>query len=65
MTSNASFEAGAGGPRQVSLEELVRATRPGPVLSVDELMEPDVFESDDEVDEFIASVREWRRADLG
>lgn len=49
------------------MEELVRARRLRPVQSVEELTAPatGVFESDDEVDEFVATVREWRQADLG
>ena len=65
MTSNPSFESRSGRTGGVTLEELVRAKRAYPVRSVEELMEPDVFTSDDEVDEFVAAVREWRQADLG
>ena len=65
MTSSPSFEAGDRGAGKMALEELVRAKRAHPVESVAELMEPDVFASDDEVDEFVAAVREWRQADLG
>lgn len=67
MTRNASFrfETGDRGAGLVSLEELVRAKRAHTVESVDELMQPGVFASDEEVDEFIAAVREWRQADLG
>lgn len=67
MTSSVPFESGVAGPRRATLEELVRAKRLGPVRSVEELTAPatGVFESDDEVDEFVAAVREWRQADLG
>jgi hypothetical protein len=65
MTSSASFETGDHGAGMMALEELVRAKRAHPVGSVDELMSPDVFDSDDEVDEFVSAVREWRQADLG
>lgn len=65
MTSSASFETGDRGTASVSLEGLVRAKRARAVESVEELMGPDVFGSDDEVDEFVAAVREWRQADLG
>ncbi len=65
MTSSLSFEAADHGAGKVALEELVRAKRAHPVQSVDDLMQPDVFGSDDEVDEFVAAVREWRQADLG
>lgn len=48
----------------VPLDELIRQT-PGahPIRSVDELR-CDVFESDDELDEFLAFVAESRHADL-
>jgi nucleoside-diphosphate-sugar epimerase len=49
---------------KIALEDLVRAKHAHPVESAD-LMAPDVFGPDDEVDEFIAAVREWRQADLG
>jgi hypothetical protein len=48
-----------------TLEEIIRAKRPHPLRSVEELMAHDVFESDDEVDEFIAFYREQRQASLG
>lgn len=46
-------------------EELVRAKRARPVTSVERLMAPGLFASDDEVHEFVAAVREWRQAELG
>jgi hypothetical protein len=65
MTSIPSFESRPDRTKKVTLEELVRAKRAEPVQSVEELMEPDVFTTDDEVDEFVSAVREWRQADLG
>ncbi|MGH3407476.1 MAG: hypothetical protein ACRDRJ_34000 [Streptosporangiaceae bacterium] len=46
------------------LEELIRQT-PGahPIHSIDELRS-DAFESDEELDEFLAFIAESRRADL-
>jgi hypothetical protein len=64
MTSSDSFESADHGAGKVALEDLVRAKHAHPVESAD-LMAPDIFGSDDEVDEFIAAVREWRQADLG
>lgn len=63
--SSAAFELGDHGGQKVALEDLIRGKRAQAIQSVDELMQPDVFDSDDEVDEFIAAVREWRQADLG
>jgi hypothetical protein len=65
VTSSVSFEAADHGAGKVALEDLVRAKRAHPVESVNDLMEPGVFGSDDEVDDFVAAVREWRQADLG
>lgn len=65
MTSSPSFESLGAGAGRVALEEVVRAKRARPVTSVEELMAPGLFASDDEVDEFVAAVREWRQADLG
>jgi hypothetical protein len=60
MTSSAAPEANERRVGGVALEELVRAKRARPVRSVEELLEQDVFGSDDEVDEFVTTVREWR-----
>jgi len=46
----------------VPVEELLRSQGVRPVESVDELACPDLFESDEELDEFIAAVRAWRNA---
>jgi hypothetical protein len=51
------------GPQR-SLEEIIRAKRPAPLASVDELMAPGVFPSDDEVDEFVRAYRADRNAEL-
>ncbi|HEY3871577.1 MAG TPA: hypothetical protein VGM10_24670 [Actinocrinis sp.] len=48
-----------------TLEEIIRAKRPRPVQSVDELMARDVFPSEDEVDEFIEDYRRERQASFG
>jgi len=49
----------------VSTEELARRKGVRPIASVDELAEPDTFESDAELDEFLADLYASRRADLG
>lgn len=51
--------------RQQTLEEIIRAKRPEPLRSVDDLMAPDVFPSEDEVDEFVQAYHEDRQASLG
>lgn len=44
-----------------SLEEILRAKHPEGAFSVaDMLKRSPGFESDDEIDEFVAAVREWR-----
>lgn len=53
-------------PRRArTLEEIIRAKRPRPLRSVDELMAPDVFPSEEEVDEFRQAYHEERQASLG
>lgn len=49
---------------KTDLEALIRAKHAQPLTSVDELMEPGVFDSDEEVDEFITAVRQWRNASI-
>jgi hypothetical protein len=49
----------------VSLDELARRQGVQPVSSLAEMARPDVFESDEEADEFVAWVRALRRADVG
>lgn len=49
----------------LTLEQLIRAKRPQPLKSVDDLMAPDVFPSDEEVDEFVQAYHEERQASLG
>ena len=46
----------------VPVEELARLQGVGPVISVDDLAEPDLFESDDELDAFLADLHDSRRA---
>lgn len=48
-----------------ALEEIIRAKRPRPLSSVDELLAPDVFPSEEEVDEFVQTYRADRQASLG
>jgi hypothetical protein len=53
-----------GTAEHVPVEELLRRQGVHPIQSVDELAVPDLFESDEEVDEFIAFVRASRQAGL-
>jgi hypothetical protein len=46
-------------------EELARRAGVRPITSVDELAEPDAFESDEELEEFLADLYASRRANLG
>jgi hypothetical protein len=64
MSTNAEHQHPAGGEDLIPLEELVRRT-PGahPISSLDELRS-DAFETDEELDEFLAFVTESRRADV-
>lgn len=47
-----------------TVEELIAEKGAKPLASVEDFMEPGVFESDEEVDEFVAAVRTWRNASL-
>jgi hypothetical protein len=64
MSTGAEHQRPAGGEDLIPLEELVRRT-PGahPISSVDELRS-DAFETDEELDEFLAFVTASRHADL-
>jgi hypothetical protein len=48
-----------------TLEEIIRAKRPHPLRSVDELMAPDVFPSEEELDDFVRTYHDDRQASLG
>jgi hypothetical protein len=47
---------------KITADELLRGVRP--LQSVDELAAPGIFESDEELDEFLAAIRANRDADL-
>jgi uncharacterized protein (DUF2384 family) len=49
-------------PEHVTLRALARQQGVRPIRSAEDLA-ADVFESDEELDEFLAAVAEWRRAD--
>ncbi len=48
----------------VPAEELVRRQGARPIMSVADMARPDLFESDEELDEFFAEVYAVRRADM-
>lgn len=48
----------------VSLDELARTKGVGPVESVEDMAEDGIFESDEELEEFLAHVHADRQADL-
>ena len=52
------------GARTVSVEELARQQGVSPVTSVED-MQADLWDSDEELDAFLADVRASRQADLG
>jgi hypothetical protein len=64
-TDPATAVGGWGKAPEPTVEELIRARGARPVTSVADLMVPGVFDSDDEVDEFVTTVRTWRDAELG
>jgi hypothetical protein len=49
---------------RVSVEELARRQGVRPITSVAELIEPDAFESDEELDEFLVDLYASRRAGM-
>ena len=48
----------------VPAEELVRRQGARPIMSVGDMARPDLFESDEELDEFLVEVYAARRADV-
>jgi hypothetical protein len=53
-----------GTAEHVPVEELARRQGVGPVASIDDLARPELFESDEELDEFLAMVYADRRNGL-
>jgi hypothetical protein len=56
-------QTASGRRERLSLDELARVQGVRPITSVAELVRDDVFESDEEVDEFIAFTYAMRHAD--
>ncbi len=64
MTS--TVEHGPAWPEdEVPIEELARRKGVRPITSVEELAQPGAFESDAELEEFLADLHVSRHADLG
>jgi hypothetical protein len=64
--STSSVDDGARhtGSGRLSVEELARQQGVRPIASVDEMARDDVFESDEELDEFLDFVATMRRSDI-
>ena len=62
VTSNPEHQVTSVARVKANLEGLFRGVRP--IQSVDELAAPEIFESDDELDEFLTAVRAHRNVDL-
>lgn len=63
MTSGADRAPQRSGGEHVPVEELARRQDIQPVESVDELAIPDMWESDEELEEFLADLYASRHAD--
>jgi hypothetical protein len=63
-SSSADSQPSWATAEHVPAEELLRRQGIRPVESVDELACPDLFESDDELDEFISFIRASRHTGL-
>jgi hypothetical protein len=65
MTSNSAERLPEWGTAEhVPVEELARRQGVRPIKSVDELARPDLFESDEELDEFLADLYASRHTGL-
>jgi hypothetical protein len=64
MTSNAESLPELPSAAHVSAEELVRRQGARPIASVTDMARPDLFETDAELDEFLAEIYAARRADV-
>lgn len=64
MSSNAELLPELPRAGHVPAEELVRRQGARPITSVAAMARPDLFESDEELDEFLAEVYAARRADM-
>ena len=63
-TSNEGTPAPPAAPDTLSIEELARRQGIRPIRSLDDLAHPDMFSSDEEMEEFIAYTYAARRRDM-
>jgi hypothetical protein len=63
MTTNTNDLPDRSQNAHISVAELARRQVVLPIVSVDELARPGTFESDDELDDFLADLYESRRVD--
>lgn len=63
-TSSADYAAGPPERGSVSIDELARRKHVQPIRSADDLAQDDVFDTDEELDAFLAHVHATRHADL-
>lgn len=63
-TNKADYEVRPPDRGTVSVEELAQRRGVRPVESVEDMARPDLFESNEELEEFLAHVYASRRADL-
>jgi hypothetical protein len=61
-TSNPEHQVMSAARSKANLDELFRGVRP--IQSIDELAAPEIFTSDEELDDFLTAVRADRGADL-
>ena len=64
MTTNPEHDKGLPGDDFVPTDELARRQGAKPITSIDELAQPDLWESDQEYEEFLADLYASRRAGL-
>jgi hypothetical protein len=64
MSSNPERESPWPSAEHVPAEELVRRQGARPIASVAEMARPELFESDEELDEFLADLYASRRAGM-
>jgi len=62
VTSNPEHQVTSAASSKVNVDEFFRGVHP--IQSVDELAAPEIFESDEELDEFLTAIRADRNADL-
>ncbi len=64
VSSGADYAAPRPAGGSIPVEELARRQGVRPIASVDELARDDVFESDEELDEFLAFITTMRHSDV-